>query len=86
MAKLSANSTSKPRTQYAIEQRLRLIDFLLAHYGTLNRAAVMDYFGVSMPQASTDIQEYLQLAPANAVYDPRRKTYVRGEAFSRVWP
>lgn len=70
---------------YAVEQRLRLIDFLLAHYGTLNRCALMDYFGISSPQATKDIRAYLELAPQNAVYDLTAKTYVRGARFQPVW-
>lgn len=70
---------------YAVEQRLRFIDFLLHHYGTLNRSAIMDFFGVSMPQAAIDIRDYLAIAPANAVYDKRAKTYRKTEAFARVW-
>lgn len=70
---------------YAVEQRLRFIDFLLYHYGTLNRSAIMDYFGVSMPQASTDIRDYLDIAPNNAIYDKSEKTYKRSETFVRVW-
>jgi hypothetical protein len=70
---------------YAIEQRLRLIDFLLQHYGTLNRSAIMDYFGVSMPQAALDIREYLAIAPDNMFYDKSAKTYRRSDCFVRVW-
>lgn len=73
------------RMQYAIEQRLRLIDFLLSQYGTVNRSAVMDFFGVSTPQASADIQAYLTRAPGNATYSPSQKAYVRTDAFQRVW-
>ena len=36
------------RMRYAIEQRLRLIDFLLHQYGSVNRSALEDYFGVSV--------------------------------------
>lgn len=71
---------------YAVEQRLRLIDFLLFHYGTLNRSAIMDYFGISMPQAAHDIRVYLAIAPNNMSYDKSAKTYKRGQAFVRVWP
>lgn len=71
--------------KYAIEQRLRLIDFLLHQYGTINRSALEDYFGVSTPQASIDIQEYLRRAPDNAAYCKKRKTYVRTDEFKRVW-
>lgn len=70
---------------YAVEQRLRFIDFLLHQYGTLNRSAIMDYFGVSEPCSSRDIQQYIELAPANMVYDKQAKTYVRGAKFKRVW-
>jgi hypothetical protein len=66
--------------------RFQFIEFLLAHYGTVNRSAIVDYFGLSMPQASRDIQNYLALAPGNAVYDASARTYVRGAAFVRVWP
>lgn len=71
---------------YAVEQRLRLLDFLLDHYGTVNRAALMDYFGISVAQASNDIQTYLAIAPTNATYDASAKTYRSTQGFVRVWP
>lgn len=71
--------------KYAVEQRLRFIDFLLHQYGTLNRSAIMDYFGLSSPQATKDIQTYIALAPKNMVYDQNAKTYMRGSGFKRVW-
>jgi hypothetical protein len=70
---------------YAIEQRLRLIDFLLAQYGYVNRSALIDYFGVSMPQASHDVREYLKLAPRNATYCLTQKAYLRSDDFKRVY-
>jgi hypothetical protein len=70
---------------YAVELRLRFIDFLLHQYGTLNRSAVMDFFGISQPCATRDIQQYIELAPANMVYDKKAKTYIRGAGFKRVW-
>lgn len=71
---------------HAAFQRLRFIDFLLDHYGTLNRRALEDYFGISTPQASLDVQAYLQAAPANAIYDRSRKTYCKAPAFVRQFP
>jgi len=73
------------RLTYSVEQRLRFIDFLLHQYGTLNRSAGMDYFGISSPQASRDIQDYIALAPENISYDKNAKTYQRGVNFKRVW-
>lgn len=70
---------------YAVEQRLRLIDFLLHQYGSLNRSAIMDYFGISMPCATRDIQMYIERAPGNAIYDHGAKTYIRGANFKRLY-
>nr|WP_233093020.1 WYL domain-containing protein [Paracoccus sp. IB05] len=41
----------------------------------------MDQFGVSVNQASTDLNRYIGFAPANMVYDKSARTYVRGSAF-----
>lgn len=76
---------SNGKVSYAVEQRLRLIDFLLAHYGTVNRSALVDYFGISVPQASADIRQYLQLAGPNAKYDKSAKTYRCTEDFVRYY-
>lgn len=71
---------------YAQEQRQRMIDFLLAQYGTLNRGALVDYFGISMPQASRDVQDYIKRAPGNAIYDGTARCYIRGTQFKRLYP
>ena len=70
---------------YAVEHRLRMIDFLLVQYGQINRAALVDYFGVSMPQASRDFQDYMEIAPGNMEYSGVDKVYKRTDAFKRVW-
>lgn len=66
--------------------RLRFIDFLLDQYGTFNRSAIVDYFGLSVPQASMDIRAYIEVAPGNLEYDKSGKTYRRTADFRRVWP
>lgn len=73
------------RRSYAIEQRLRFIDFLVHQYGHVNRSAVMDYYGVSTPQASDDLKTYMATAPDNLVYDGSAKTYRRGPNFQRSY-
>lgn len=73
------------RHGYAIEQRLRLIDFLLAQYGTFNRSALCDYFGISEQQASLDVRSYMAMAPGNMSYDISGKTYRRSENFNRIY-
>jgi hypothetical protein len=72
-------------TNYAIAQRLRLIDFLVEHYGYINRATLMDYFGISTPQASKDIAEYMELAPHNLVYNMGAKRYEKTDRFARLY-
>jgi transcriptional antiterminator len=66
--------------------RLRFIDFLLDHYGTVNRAALEDYFGLSTPQVSLDIAEYQKAAPDNVFYDKSGRTYRRAPGFIRTFP
>lgn len=71
---------------YAIEQRLRLIDFLLASYGRVGRPQLQDYFGISAPQASNDLSAYQALAPGNIRYDSTVRAYVAMPNFKRYWP
>jgi len=70
---------------YALVQRLRLIDIVLEHSNVFNRKILMDYFGISMPQASTDLANYIKLTPGNLIYDKSNKTYRRAPTFQRVW-
>jgi isochorismate hydrolase len=70
---------------FAITQRLRLIELMLIHTNSVNRAVLSDYFGISTQQASTDFQLYQKLAPNNMQYDVRGKTYRRTDAFQRLW-
>lgn len=79
-------SLRKNGRSHAIESRLRFVDFLVAQYGYIRRSALCDFFGISLPQASSDIGDYLTLAPGNLVYDAQGKSYVKGPNFKRVWP
>lgn len=82
---MTAPSSTEPRT-YAVEQRLRMIDFLLHEYGHVNRTALVEWFGISTAQASHDIGEYQHLSNFNATYDKGARRYVRAEGFRRVYP
>jgi len=70
---------------YAIEQRLRLIDFLFDHYGYVRREMIMDYYGVSIAQVSLDFKRYQELAPDNLKYNTSAKYWERTQAFVRVY-
>jgi len=71
--------------KYAVEQRLRFIDFLLHQYGSINRSAVVDYFGLSVPQATKDLKDYMKIAPDNIRYSNSEKVYLANPEFKRVW-
>lgn len=64
------------------ERRLEFIDFRLYWHGKVNRSDLVNFFGVSIPQASLDLARYQELAPQNAVYDSTEKAYVASENFS----
>jgi hypothetical protein len=70
---------------YAIEQRLRLIDFLLKHYGSVNREAITDYFGIAQAQVTRDIAAYNKLAPNNALLNQSTKRWVRSDSFKGLY-
>jgi hypothetical protein len=68
-----------------VEQRLEFIDFRLYWEGHVNRSDLINFFGVSMPQASADLTQYQEQAKGNAVYDKTLKTYVAGPRFRPVF-
>ncbi len=70
---------------YAIEQRLRFIDFLLAHYGHISRNELKNYFGIAGAQATRDFSEYKKIAPNNLLLNESSKKWVRADTFKRVY-
>lgn len=48
-------------------------------FGFINRQHLMRKFGVSIPQASADLNEFLRRNPGAMVYDKSRKCYVSAE-------
>lgn len=67
--------------RWGVEQRLEFIEFRLFWEGTINRADIIECFGVSTPQASKDLSHYQARAPGNMLYDASAKRYVAAEAF-----
>ena len=64
------------RLRWGTEQRLEFIEFRLFWEGGLNRSDLTEQFGVSVPQASNDVTQYRELAPANTRYDLSGKRYL----------
>lgn len=71
----------KAELRWGVEQRLEFIEFRLFWEGHVNRSDLMDQFGVSVNQASTDLNRYIGFAPDNMVYDKSARAYVRGPEF-----
>lgn len=69
-------------TRWGPERRLEFIDFRLMWDGYLNRAQLVDFFGISTQQASTDIAQYSEMAPNNLIYDRSKKTYKATKTFA----
>ena len=49
--------------KWGVERRLEFIEFRLFWEGSINRADLVEFFGVSVPQASKDLALYQERAP-----------------------
>ncbi|MCW8087709.1 WYL domain-containing protein [Sabulicella glaciei] len=67
--------------RWGVEQRLEFIEFRLFWEGSINRADLVEFFGVSVPQASKDLTLYQERAPGNTEYDNRSKRYIAADKF-----
>lgn len=75
----------KADLRWGVERRLEFIEFRLFWEGQVNRGDLMEAFGVSVNQSSTDLNRYIALAPTNMTYDKSARTYVRGDEFSPLF-
>jgi len=64
------------------ERRLEFIEFRLQWEGRVNRSDLVNYFSISVPQASLDFARYRELAPTNAVYDVVQRAYLASPSFT----
>lgn len=56
--------------------RMEWIAESLRVYGFINREHIMKKFGLSMPQASKDLNDFQKLHPCSITYDGSAKKYV----------
>lgn len=75
----------RKKGRWSVEQRLEFIDFRLFWEGRVNRSDLVEHFGVSIPQASSDLTHYQEVAKHNAVYDKTEKAYVAGPHYRPVF-
>lgn len=71
--------------RWGIEKRIEFIEFRLFWDGRVNRSDLTSAFGVSVNQASTDLNRYIGMAPDNMVYDKSARTYIRGGNFDPLF-
>jgi predicted DNA-binding transcriptional regulator YafY len=71
--------------RWGVEKRLEFIEFRLFWEGGINRADIIEKFGVSVPQASKDLSLYEEKAPGNLAYDKRHKRYFAAPGFKPVF-
>lgn len=67
------------------DRRFKFIDFRLRWEGRVNRSDLVEFFNISLPQASLDLAKYTEAAPDNLKYDPKTKAYIRTEYFHPIY-
>ena len=67
--------------RWGVSKRLEFIDFRLFWDGSFNRKDLVDFFGISEQQASSDIAQYQSRADQNLKYDRSLKSFVRSEGY-----
>lgn len=67
--------------RWGLEKRLQFIEFRIYWEGGINRADLIEQFGISVPQASKDLNLYEEKAPGNLAYDKSKKRYLASADF-----
>lgn len=80
---MSGDSPSE-KMRWSTERRLEFIEFRLFWDGRVNRSDLVEFFGISVPQASADLGRYQEVADRNLVYDKRAKSYLVSPEFKPV--
>ena len=75
----------KVRLRWNVRRRLRLIELRLYWEGKINRSDLVEFFGISVPQASQDLALYQSLAEGNLVYDKTERSYVAAPEFKPMF-
>ena len=73
--------TDEVKLKHSVEERFAFVEFRVFWHGRINRADLIQRFGVSPTQASQDFKLYAELMPENLVYDGVEKAYLCGQNF-----
>ena len=66
---------------WGAERRNAFIEFRVFWHGRINRADLIETFGISLQQASLDLAGYADQWKRNLIYDKSQRAYVRGRNF-----
>lgn len=69
------------RRSWSQRQRYGFLEQRLYWEGSINRSDLAERFGISAPQASDDIANYMNLAPGSIELDRSRKAFVATDRF-----
>jgi hypothetical protein len=69
---------------YTQTERLRMLDCLLANYGSVGREMLIDWFGVSPACATRDLALYREIKPGNVYFCDETKKWHRSASFAPV--
>ncbi|MEM6988092.1 MAG: WYL domain-containing protein, partial [Pseudomonadota bacterium] len=70
--------------QFSQLQRLHFVEQRLFWEGRINRGDLVDTFGISTVQASSDLNEYLREAPESMWYDKSSRVYRAADNFEPI--
>lgn len=73
--------TGEVKLKHSVEERFAFVEFRVFWHARINRADLIQRFGVSPTQASQDFKLYAELMPENLVYDGVEKAYLCGQNF-----
>lgn len=62
--------------RWQVGQRMEFILNALRASGRINRDDIIRQYGVSMPQASLDLRQFMQMHPNVISYDKSKKAYI----------
>jgi len=84
MTDTTSPTVPSDKMRWSIERRLEFIEFRLYWDGRVNRSDLVEFFGISVPQASADIARYQVIASQNLTYDTKVKSYLATSEFKPV--
>lgn len=68
--------------RWSTKKRIEFIETRLFWEGKISRKDLIEYFDISIPQATKDIKAYTNIAPNNIQYDNSAKHYIACEEFN----